>query len=115
MGSSNGQWGRDVTPCPECDAKGGADTIRTDDPLQCRECGCRFHLGPVPFGAGMGGPQVIEHGDRWRRFRLVPHAQVRWDVGGLGVGWERKSQGLELYLGLGPVTLSLYGGPGLAR
>ena len=115
MGSSNSQMARQVTSCPECDSGVDVTLVATDKPITCGECGCRFWFGLVPFGFGDHGPNVEAHGDRWRRFRLVPHAQLNWEVGGIGVGWEKPDQGLELYLALGPLILSLYGGPGLAR
>jgi hypothetical protein len=93
-----------------------ADHVVWDDALSCHACGCRFTLPPFglgPFAHWADDDRVIEHGSRWRRVVVRPHANLIWGQGSIGPGWERLYPGLDLNIGLGPLSLHLYVGPGV--
>ena len=116
MGDTNGRWGGSVTNCPECAAQVRADFISHDDELACHACGCRFTLPPFglgPFAHWADEDRVIEHGDRWRRLVIRASHEVDWGDGFIGIGWDRLSQGAEFYVGLGPLSLHMFIGPGV--
>jgi len=103
------------TNCPECAAQVRADFISHDDELTCKACGCRFTLAEPGLGLchWTDEDRVIEHGDRWRRLVVRPHANLVWGQGSIGPGWERLSPGMDLNVGLGPLSLHMYIGPGV--
>jgi hypothetical protein len=117
MSDINGRRGGDVTNCPECAGQVRADFISDGDELACKSCGCRFTLPSFGMGRCLhwaDEDQVIEHGNRWRRILFRPYIGcLSWAEWFFGVGVERLYPGGDMNIGLGPISLNLYVGPGV--